>query len=394
MIPWILALGLAVAAPLSADEAVSQALNVSIAVAEADADLERSRGRVRAAGFLRHDPQVGASWAAVGDQVQLSVSQRVSLTGEGVAERRSGRAALEAGEDHLQRTRFEVAAEVRVLWAEAVEAQQHVLLAERASRLATQLRNGAERRLETGEGALLDARLARVEEAEAVAVWMSAVVAEGAALAKLSAATGRPLNDIELPDDPLRATGSASSGESARSDLAAAHHGIDAAQAALSRERSGTVPPVALGAFYEEEGPERRIGPSVKMTLPLWRRNADGRADAKAGVREAEARLNALEVRAAAERDSTSAVLLKLSEVENTQQNVQEEAQAALESIGMGYGGGELDLLTAALLRSEILDGQRAWLEGRRILAAARVDRMLATEDPLLLGSATPALDK
>lgn len=380
---WML--GYALAAPLSPDEAVSLALDRSVSVAEAEADLERSRGRARAAGFLRNDPQVGASWAVVGDQLEISASQRLSLTGEGLAERRSAMAALDAAEARLRRARVELAAEVRVAWTLAVDAQQRVLLAEEAMDLATLIRVGAERRLETGEGALLDARLARVEEAEAIATWMAGVSVEGDALAELAAITGRPIGDIELSDDPLHAAPAVTGDAAARSDVAAARHEMEAAQAALRRERAATLPPVAIGAFFEQEGEELRIGPSVRMTVPVWQRNSDGRADAKAELRQADARLTAVELRAASETDSRRRVVDRLATVVEGRYDVREEASAALASIALGYESGELDLLTAALLRREILDGQRAWLDGRRVLARSRIDLMLAEDNPALL---------
>lgn len=382
---WILLLGHALAVPLSPDEAVALALDRSVAIAEAEAEIERSRGRARAAGFLRNDPQLGASLAVVGDQLELSASQRLSLTGERVAERHSAVAAVDAAEARLRRARIELAAEVRMVWAAAVEAQQHVLLAEQAMGLASQLRVGAERRLETGEGALLDARLARVEEAEAIATWMAAVSLEGAALAELAAVTGRPVGDIELLDDPLVAAPLVTGGGAVRSDVAAARHDVEAARAALSRERAATLPPVVLGAFYEQEGAEQRIGPSVSLTLPVWRRNADGRAAARAELRDADVRLAAVDQRAAAELESGRRVIDRLAEAADVQQDVREEASAALASIALGYDGGELDLLTAALLRGEILSGQRAWLEGRRVLARSRIELMLAEESPALV---------
>ena len=62
-----------------------------------------------------------------------------------------------------------------------------------------------------------------------------------------------------------------------------------------------------------------------------------------------------------------------------------EEARESLEGVAVGFERGELDLLTAGLLRQQILAGQRAWLEGRRVRAEARIDAALAHEDSALL---------
>jgi hypothetical protein len=61
-----------------------------------------------------------------------------------------------------------------------------------------------------------------------------------------------------------------------------------------------------------------------------------------------------------------------------------------LDSVALGYDRGELDLLTAALLQGEILAGHRAWLEGRRVVAEARIAGLLAVEDRRLLGDEGP----
>jgi hypothetical protein len=161
-------------------------------------------------------------------------------------------------------------------------------------------------------------------------------------------------------------------------------------RAALTRERAAVLPPVSLGAFYEQEGVDRRVGPSVSLTVPLWQRNADGRSQALAEVDVAAARLRALEVGAQAELLARRSVVAQLGTVAERDVDLQAEALAALAAIATGYEGGELDLLTAALLRSEVLQGQRAWLRGRRVVAEARIGLLLAAEDASLLGTAPP----
>lgn len=389
---WIVWLWLssALGAPLSAGEAVERALARSVPVAEVEAEREAAEGRARAAAFLRHDPRVQGSWAAVGESHGLSVTQPLSLTGEGLAAGRSARAGVAAAEALVVRTHLEVAADVRRAWVAAVEARQRRVLAAEAVALAERLRDGAERRLETGEGSLLDARLARLEASEALATWMAAIAAEGADTARLAALVGLPVEGLELPDDPLAGAPAPAEGDDGeRSDVLAARHEVEAARAALGRERAAVLPPIGLGAFYEQEGDELRLGPSIAVTVPLWRRNADGRAEARAALGASEARLDARERVAAAEQETTRAVVAQLTAAaDRVDTDVPAEARAALESIALGYEAGELDLLSAALLRSEVLRGQRAWLRGRRILAEARIALLLGREDPALLGPA------
>lgn len=379
----------ALAEPLPAADAVERALARSVTVAEAEAALETAEGRARAAAFLRFDPQVSGSWAAVGDSAQLSLTQPLSVSGEGLAARRSAVAEVEAAEARLARARLEAAADVRLAWVAAVEARQRQVLAAEAVELATRLRDGAERRLATGEASLLDARLARLEESEALAAWMETLATEGERLAALAALVALPVDELTIPDDPLAGAPPPAEGAAlARSDVLAARSEVEADRAALARERSAVLPPIGFGAFYEQEGEELRVGPSLSVTLPLWRRNADGRAAARAGLHASGARLDAAERIAAAEQEASREVLERMTAAADRMDvDVPSEARAALESIALGYEAGELDLLSAALLRSEVLEGQRRWLEGRSILAEARIALLLAHENPALLGS-------
>lgn len=379
---WLCA---ALAAPLTADEAVERSLERSVEVASAGAEVEAARGRARATALFRSDPTVQGQWAALGEAHGISVSQPVSITGAGLAARRSARAQIGSAESTETRTRLEIAAATRLAWARAVEARQQVDLARQALALATRLREGAEARESTGDGSLLDARLARLQESEARSTWMLAVADEGQRLAALAAWTGIGPDALELPVDPLDAMGPVEVGASTRSDLEAAREAAEAARASLASERAGTLPPLKLGAFYEEEGDALRLGPTVAVTVPLWSRNADGRASARSAVEVAESRVAERERVVDAEQSATSRVMGVL-EGSLDGADPRREAEAALESVAIGFERGELGLLTAGLLRQQILEAQLAWLVGRRVRAEARIRAALAHDAPALLG--------
>jgi hypothetical protein len=65
-----------------------------------------------------------------------------------------------------------------------------------------------------------------------------------------------------------------------------------------------------------------------------------------------------------------------------------QDAHAALASVEAGVLAGEIDLSSAVLLQSQILDGEAAVVRLRGLLADAELDRMLAMDDPALLGGA------
>jgi len=375
----------ALAAPLSAEEAVARSLQRSVEVAMASGDVDQARGEARGTALFRSDPTVQGRWAAVGDLHGVSVSQPMSVTGEGLAAHRSARARVESALSSEERTRLEIAASTRRAWSRAVEARQQVDLAEQALALATRLREGAEAREATGEGSLLDARLARLQESEARSTWMVAVTEQGERSAALSAATGVAIDALELPSDPLEAMPLFEADGAPRSDVRAARGDLDAARAQLASERRGVLPPVRVGVFYEEEGEELRVGSALSVTVPLWSRNAEGRARAQASVDVAEARVAERERVVDAEQAATSWVLGTLEDAVDGA-DPREEAMAALQSVAVGFERGELDLLTAGLLRRQILEGQRAWLVGRRVRAEARIAAALAREASALVG--------
>ena len=211
------------------------------------------------------------------------------------------------------------------------------------------------------------------------------MVLEGRLLAELSARVGIAADDLALPDEPLAGVAVPGPG-TARSDVLAADSAA-AASADLRRERAGRLPAVALGLFVEEEGTELRAGPSLAVTLPVWRANVDGRAEAVSALAVARSERDATERRAEAEQATAERASMALEAALADQgEDIPAEARAALDSVVLGYDRGELDLLSASHLQAEILAGHSAWLEGRRVVADARLDRLLAEEDERLLG--------
>ena len=122
-------LATALAAPLTADQAVDLALARSVEVAGASAALAAARGEVQATALLRYEPVVQGRASVLGAVYGVTLTQPVSLSGEGLADHRRALAALDPATATRTRTALEVAAAVRVAWMRAVEATQAVGLA-------------------------------------------------------------------------------------------------------------------------------------------------------------------------------------------------------------------------------------------------------------------------
>ncbi len=387
----LLAAASAATRPLSVEASVSATLERSPAVAEAEAEVQRADGVRRAQCGLRFDPTVQASAALVGEAWSVQASQPLSLTGEGRAACASARQTSVATRARLIRQRLEVAASARRAWVDAVAASARAELAAHALEVAVDIERAARRRHEVGEASKLDLQLAVLTVEQARSAWIAAAIAEGDRLQALAPATGVRLDALVLPSDPLAgapAEDVTASGASPRSDLAAARAEVDAARSALGRARAATLAPVAVGAFVEEEGPDLRAGPTVSVTLPLWRANTDGRAGAVADLAAAEARADATARQVGAEQAAAHRTLAAVdAAILDQPADLAEQARAALHSVELGFDRGELDLLRASLLQARILEGHAAWIEGRRLVALARIDAALSAENAALQGT-------
>lgn len=372
---------------LSVEEAVDLAVDGAPAVRAAEARLLEAQGlRARSALFLQN-PSVGAGVSVDGERVEVEALQPVSVTGEGRFAHRAARFEIESAEAALRRARLETAAEVRVAYAAAAAWSRVVELSAEGAELARRLREAVVRQHELGEASLLGVRLARMSEVDVAAEVLDARGEEAEALRALAALVRRPLNGVELATDPLVVAPVPDLREGARrADVIAAQARVEAAQAALSRQRAAVVPPVGIGAFLEKEGEETAFGPAVSVSLPVFDRNQVGRAAALGELARAEAAAEAVVARAQTEQATARERLDEAGALtEALGADLEDEARAALASIEAGYRAGEIDLPTAVLLQAEVLDGLRATIRLRQRLAEARVDLLLALEDPALL---------
>jgi len=375
-------------APLLPDEAVQAVLTTSPDIRAAEAEVKAAQGQVAAARLLLENPEVEVEVAIGGDRTEVSGSQALSVSGEGVHARRAARGALDAAEADLRRARLEVAAATRLVYIEAVVSRQNVDLAAEGYALTGRLRAAVDRQLEEGEASTLDLRLSRMAEAQAAAHLLDARSAEGDALGEFAAMTQLSVTDLVLTTDPMEAAPlpSTNSPDADRADVVAARARLQSAEAEYARQRAATVPMVGIGGFYEREGADSTFGPTITVTLPLFDRNQAGRGEALGATWTAEADLGSAQARAAAEQGTAEVRLREADQLlTSVGDDLTNEASAALASVEAAYLAGEFDLLETVLVQAEILDGQGAALELQAGLATARIDFLLAVEDAALL---------
>jgi outer membrane protein TolC len=297
-----------------------------------------------------------------------------------------------------------VAAGARRLLIRAIAADAEVARADEVLGLATQLRAAAELELASGEAPELRVHLARLEEAAAAADLVQARREALASREELASTTGLG-RDTELPTDPMVAAPTGS-GVGARSDREAATARVEAADAALRRERAAAVPPVDLGVWAQvqnvattpgaggvdiapwswSENAAWTIGPTAAVTLPLWSANRGGIARAEGEVAVAGSQLAAVEARIGAEEAGSAERRAAMAVVAGTSDPTP-EARAALAGVDAAMAAGELGAADAALLRGRILDAWRRGAGARAAAAEVAVDLALAESWPGLLPS-------
>jgi cobalt-zinc-cadmium efflux system outer membrane protein len=387
---WAVAPDADAPAPLTPEAAVVAALSVHPNVRAAESELLLARGLRSESSLLLGNPTASGGASLDGERASLSLTQPLSLTGEGWYARSSATARVDAAEGWLRRARLAAAADTRLAYVEAVVATGRVRVATEGVELASRLRHAVSRQSEEGEASTLDLRLARLAEVQAASALLDARDVEADALRTLAALVARPVVAERLVGDPLAAAPEpALAAPSERSDVLAAQAALRAAETELRRQRAASLPPVEVGLFVDVEAGQTFVGPTVGVEIPLFARNQAGRADARGEVLVADARVDSLAARADTEIATAQRRVAEARELSATLvADPVAEAREALRSIEAGYLAGEIDLPTTVLLQHEVLNGEAAALVLLGQVADARLDLLLATEDPQLLGGA------
>lgn len=385
MLPLLTLLtSLAVPAVLTPEDAVRAALASDPALAARLADVEAATGLRRESVLFSRNPEVDVSVSTDGTRRTGSLVQPLSLTGEGRHRARSARAGLDAAKAAAERARFESAATTRRVYARAVVSRELLRFAEEDRALLARLRGVAEARVAAGEGIDLDLRLARLEEARAMAAWLEAQAGASAADADLAALIG--MTPGELAHDPLVAGPAEQGDRNPRSDLLAAKKTTESARAALARERAAVIPAVGLGIFYEKDGGRAIFGPAATITVPLWNRNQSRVGAARGILKLAEVTEASIAARANTEEAHAEERLRVADESLTTlAPDIGAEAAPALQAIEVLFTSGEANLSDTLLLRFRVVEGERAWIEARAAVAVARIDVALARQSASLL---------
>lgn len=300
------------AAPLTLDAAQRIALQKNPRVRARYAQLGLSAADVFEAGRLQN-PTLDLSWllplgSAQGSKFGVSAGLGfVDLLMRGV-KRRMAAAQFESAQQDIAGAVLELLAQTRQSWFDCVAATQRVGVRRSIADAAQLAADLAARYQAAGNITQLELQLQRAEASQARIELQAAELALSDARAKLQQQLGLGAAQSSwtvpdaLPGIPQQVAASGVAPLQAlalqqRLDLAAARGRVDA----LRLQRDGVrryrhVSNVQPGAAYEREGNgEKRLGPAVQLSLPVFQQGQAAMARADAELAGAEAEVNELE---------------------------------------------------------------------------------------------------
>lgn len=352
---------------LTLTEAVRQAVERSPAVSAARSRIEGAESAVRGAR-APYNPQAELAPGVGFTNGNALLSQRFDIAG-----RRSAEARVLVGEQaaavaEWDRTRLQVAGEVRLAYYELVRARAVAAATQETVDLARQLRDAVQRRVEIGEAPAVQSTRAEIEVGRAEQEVIRARGDATARLVTLNRLLGleptqpQVLADaMEVPAAPPGAPELVKQALDRRPELNSARALVQVQQGQVDVARSQRRPDLFaelatdVWSLDREAFRSRNLGFQVRLSMPLFDRGRI-RAEvdrARAGVREREADVEVVRRMLAVEVERAAAELTTAREIAlNYQRTLLPRSQELLRASRSGFEIG----LTSFL---EVLEAQR-----------------------------------
>lgn len=349
-----------------ASSVASLAARARVGEARAREGAARLRGRgnpVLETDMGRRDAAGGDSW-----DLEVAVSQGLHAAGSraaGLTGAEMGRVAAEAGADAAV---LDLQREVGEAFITALHAAEQVRLLDQGESQAARIVEIAERRLQAGEGTVLDVHLAQALRARSRALALAQRAGQARALGDLRALLGLdPLGDLTLRGEPGRVApedlDTLLSSTPRRADLAELQAEIHRAEAEQRLGRSQRFPETEMRLRYVEEGDDVILQGGVAFALPV--RDRGQWMAAEAGARVERLRLEHEALRRAA--------LARVGSAYEAHHRQAEAAAAVLEVVPLlddgeslallSYEAGQISLEDLLLVRRETLETRLAAVE-------------------------------
>jgi len=373
----------AAAAPVTLAVALERAQAQSPLITSAEAALAAAQGRARQAGFAPNPEASLQSENIAGSgpydgfssaETTFSVGQRLELGGKRRTRAAAAQAEVEAAVVRVAIARADLTQEVKAQYAQALEADARVALAQEAAERARDLAGVATTLVEAGREPPLRALRARTASDEAEAAVLAAQAQAAAARRALTSLWADPDPEIELVEPPAAATAQVFIDPTTSLDVRLAQAERASAEAAIDRERAAGKPDLTIQAGvrrFEQTGDQALIV-GFTAPIPIRDRNQGNVAAARADANAAEARERlALARSVRAVRDAQASLKAAEARLEVLFSRTVPQAQQAVDLARQGFQAGKFSLL-------DVLDAQAALSASRNDLIAARLERATA----------------
>lgn len=370
--------------PLTLAEALRRAEAGSPNIVAAEALVRVAEGRARQAGYgpnpearLEVENALGSGpyEGLASSEATLAVGQTFELGGKRRARSNAALAEVAVARAQLAIARAEVAAEVRIAYAETVAARERLALTEDAVGRATELARVAAKLVEEGREPPLRAYRALTAAGEAAAARDAAKAEAAATTRALAVLLGDPEQAYEVIGESLLASASAAPLDPTETlDVKLAELELASARSRVDLERTGRVPDVTVegGVRHFRDSGDMAFVAGVSMPIPIRNRNQGSIAAAQAEATTAEAKRNLALAQATRRiRDAQAALAAADSRLKTLRDFSLPQAEEAVRLARLGYQEGEFSLL-------EVLDAQEALAQARNGLIDAELARAKA----------------
>jgi len=381
------------------EQAKSAALAHSPVIRAAEAEVEEARGRLVAAQTYPYNPEVvldGAERDGAGGSTTdrgVTLSQQIEIAGQRGKRAAAGEAAQAAAVRRRERRRQEVIADVEQAFALALGARELMEVAAADVALTRNLLEFERRRLEAGAVSQIQLNVARATAGRSERRFQETRAEWFAARSHLAEAAGLdpakpPIPAGSLPASPAEIAALESLVSTAlarRPDLDSLKQEEERARRQLKLERSLAIPDLRLAAFTGRDEGDDITGVALGLVIPVFNRNKGGIVEARAAVDRTGAETRKVELallqevtEARARLEAATAARDALSEL------VVGTLEDSLDLLRRSMEAGKVSATDVLVLRRELVEGQREYVEAAVEAWVARVELELATGGEIL----------
>ncbi len=347
-------------------------------VAEAEARLAGARVRLQDNPVIvaGAGPRAGASTDV---DIDLGIEQQFDLRGSRAARIAAAQAAVERERgiaDVVIRASLRDAA---IAFVNVLQREREIAILEGAQAVTRDVLRAAERRYEVGDIAVLDVNVARAADARATSELRSATAARISAAGELAALIGISpaglvtAGDLGMP--ALPAIDQVRAALLARPELRALDAERREAEADLRLGEAQRRVRLGAAARYErEEGDQIFLG-GLTVTLPAFSTGQELRLAATARARRVDLERAAVRQGAEVRAEAAAAALQQeIAAVQVLEQQALPQLEENESLARRSYETGQISLADWLVLRRELLDTRREYLEKLRNAAVARIE--------------------